>query len=364
MHATCCFKNKIIKGYEMTLIAAFKAHHTPVIIGDFLITKKNAHSSRKKIIKLSDNVAIGWTGDLLAANEIMPLIYGKTPKSRISKEELERILTKDITIDCGKLCINIIGWIVDEGNNYCFRWNSAYPCEVYYDESMLDGRGAEFAKTVITEHNIKIEDQELSQDEAMKFALISTCGKFMNTEIFEQSLQEKFSCGISYEALFLNKNGVFEYLDNILYLGITCNFDENKNYIRAELSEIYFKYETVGRYSAKLSIYNNRTGYKDIHAITAPGVRATLSPGLSPNSILKNHLLSSSFESDLYCIGVKLKSPLYKTEYSLLIDFAKNGKSRHVEAATESGIKLNLSIDELEKLHHLYCSEIDSPQTK
>lgn len=347
----------------MTMIAAFKAHHTPVIIGDFLITKKTSHSSKKKIIKLSDNVVIGWAGDLLAANEIMPLIYENILKPRISKEELERILTKDITIDCGKLSINIIGWIADE-DNYCFRWNSAYPNEIYYDESMFDGSGEEMARTVVTGHDIEVEDPELSSDEAIRCALLATCGRFMNTEVFGQSLQKKYSSGISYEALFLNKKGTFEYLENILYFGITCNFDENKNCIRAELSEIYFKYETIGRYSTKLGIYNYKTGYKDIHVITAPGVRTSLSAGLGPNSILKNDLFSFSFESDFYCIGLKFKSPSYKTEYSLLIDYAKNGKSRHIEAATESGIKLNLSINELEHLHHLFCAESDSTQTK
>jgi hypothetical protein len=59
----------------------------------------------------------------------------------VSKEALEDALTHVDESDFRIPYIVIIGWIIEGGEPFCFRWRSDWPKEVFYDRSAFEGSG-------------------------------------------------------------------------------------------------------------------------------------------------------------------------------------------------------------------------------
>lgn len=336
----------------MTLIAAFEAAKTPTLVGDFLVTKnKEAHSVRKKILKLTDNIAVGWTGHLLAAQQILPNIrFLIENKKFLSFEDFEKILTKDIKVDCGSLYIHLIGWIADVDENYCFRWNSSYPTELYLSHSMFDGSGEPFARAIISEQGIRSAEisDDLPDTDWLEFALLSSCGRPMNTEVFEKSISGDFYSGFCFESIFLNNENKFKEIDEILYLGVIFTFDENEKIINSAQTDKIIKYESIG-HASKVSISIKSLDTTEIHIITEPGDES--------RDYCSNHGNWSGFLSKYYCIGIKLESPLHGPFYSLMIDISKDGKSELMKGTTKEKLITNIPMNLIENLYNLYRGE-------
>lgn|GEM_PF-3388113 len=56
----------------MTLVAAYKSTGIPILLGDFLISRgEDRHRGRKKICRIRDNLAVGWTGSLLQTEHVL-----------------------------------------------------------------------------------------------------------------------------------------------------------------------------------------------------------------------------------------------------------------------------------------------------
>lgn len=78
----------------MTLIAAFWADDVPVLIGDFMISIKGDNrrvpiSTAQKVHLISDNFAVAWTGNQLAAVEVMTDIYNMFHGQKVTLDGLQ-----------------------------------------------------------------------------------------------------------------------------------------------------------------------------------------------------------------------------------------------------------------------------------
>lgn len=336
----------------MTLIAAFEVAKTHTLIGDFLITKNGeSHSVSKKILKLTDNIAIGWTGHLLAAQVILPDIrHLINDRAYLSADDFKQLLTEDLQVDCGNLSIHLIGWIVDENEKFCFRWNSSYPIELYFSHSMFDGSGEPFAKKIISEQGIISTEKsdEAPDSNWLEKALLITCGRLMNTEIFEKSISHDFYSGFCFESIFFSEEKKFKEIDEILYFGMTFTFDENNRAISSTLTDKIIKYESIGKVS-KVSVSTKSLNTTEIHLITEPGDENT--------DYYKSYGSWSGFLSKFYCIGIKLESPTHKPFYSILIDIPKDGESEITKRTTKENLGVNISRSLIEQIYNLYLKE-------
>ena len=96
----------------VTLIAAFREEQTPILLGDFLVTSNGDEAgTRKKICRISPNLAVGWAGSLIAATTVISEMRRRFDGARLSHRELHNFL---VTYDEGNLKglarVNLIGW--------------------------------------------------------------------------------------------------------------------------------------------------------------------------------------------------------------------------------------------------------------
>ena len=82
----------------MTLIAGFRIHRIPVLIGDFKITQRDLRAvamTRRKVVRLSARLALSlWTGTEIAAHDVLKSLYDHVLHCRIlDKATLDSILT-------------------------------------------------------------------------------------------------------------------------------------------------------------------------------------------------------------------------------------------------------------------------------
>jgi hypothetical protein len=125
----------------VTLIAAFRQQETPVLVGDFLVTANGAErGSRKKICRIAENFAIGWTGNLVVAEKVVSELRNSLAGTKVSVADVEGLLTVKAPDSFGALHVHLIGWILGPPDG-CFLWNSQWPQQLFEAPYHYDGTG-------------------------------------------------------------------------------------------------------------------------------------------------------------------------------------------------------------------------------
>lgn len=94
----------------MTLIAGFHSFGTPTLIGDLMITSsRETVSYRKKILLISDNFAVAWTGHLFAAGSVIRSLQSSLSPNNITLESVREVLTHPETYNLGSGEVHLIG---------------------------------------------------------------------------------------------------------------------------------------------------------------------------------------------------------------------------------------------------------------
>ncbi len=229
-----------------------------MLMGDLLITNSGVPSTiRKKVTILTKNFAVGWTGSLPTARAVIGKLRQTLPSEGIvDKKWLEDALTAYAADDFGHLGINLVGWLIAD-EDYCFRWRSDYPIEVFYGDPMVDGSGApacrrDFGEDGAGSHTSskrnerddlnRIELNEYHIPESLHLSL-NIATRLMSDEILSTGFYRSFSIGHAYEIIYLGNNG-FQYLDNLFYFVLTLHFDENGGCISQVVESPCYKYHT------------------------------------------------------------------------------------------------------------------------
>ena len=294
----------------MTLIAGFRSFGTPVLIGDFLITTDNKMSGhKKKLLLISKNFALAWTGDELAANSVVKTLQSSLENVEINLESIEKILIHPSTSDLGKLNVTLVCWVVDSLGEHCFRWNSDYPSELFLGESLLDGSGESYMKTLVGPKGL-IEEPPVSVSSPRKvvFGALSVVTKMMGHELIGPST-EQFGFGFGYELVRLVNGRKFEYVDNILYICIMHEFNDigfhQRSYIKGKL----YKYKANKSYSVIYS-YDKNNKSIGVNIINPIGGNQVKDINLEYKKILGENF-SFPFKSSYYCIFELYKTSSY-----------------------------------------------------
>jgi len=230
----------------VTLIAAYREHGVPVLLGDFLLTISNVAGlqqagSRKKVHLLHGNLAVGWTGRQFVAEDVLTRLHERFRAERPTRQALEAFL-KSIPVNqypTGTVCL--IGWICEE-QPYCFRWRADWPKEVFYADFHVDGSGASVVEDFVRGATQHLPDAASRHSPVV--AALSLTGYLIEDDIWVGA-NHAAGFGYAYEVLML-EDGEFRYVNDVLYLAVTCPFDHTGRYLTPTLNRIAYKVDHIG----------------------------------------------------------------------------------------------------------------------
>lgn len=336
----------------MTLIAAFKAEGIPVLVGDLLLTAKGEKSgTRKKIIVLADNLAIAWTGDLIAAKLIIRELKEKFNDNRTTKQHLESTLTSLPLDDIGGFSIHLIGWIIDNDAQYCFRWNSLWPHDVFYDDNvMIDGSGSPLIKRLIGEGNLNgVGTKQKTEKEIVDwiaYMLLSINTTLMHFILFPSDIESTLHSGYSFETIYYSNEGIFKYLDCITYIGIYSFLNEHGKYLRSQIAPVIYKHDSLNN-STKITTFNIEKNHQNINFISAPNQDEDIPRDIKP-------FLKTSLKSRYKCICIQINSPNHPPFMTQLVD---QSDKEDLISITENSINIKIQNDIIEKIFDMYKTD-------
>ena len=226
---------------------------------------------------------------------------------KIDRKSFESILAQPEIIDLGSLSVTLIGWIVEDTSEYCFRWNSTYPSELFYDEAMYDGSGAEEAMHLLGERGIRSLDvKEFRDFENLATSMLGTVTNLMKAEVVGPSFR-RFGFGFAYEAIMLNENRQFEYINNILYYALVHVMDDKGRYQTSRFIGKPMKV-TERNGVAIVHKYDPDKNEQSLNVILPVGAVGDIDlPMLEKDYFSENY--PSLFSADYYCSYIIFESP-------------------------------------------------------
>lgn len=303
----------------MTLIAGFKAHGTPFLLGDFVLSAQGERAGvRKKVHRLGPNCCVAWTGHLIAANPVFRTLRERFDgHTLISKQELEQILSAFHPSDFGETNVVLVGWVIED-DQFCFRWRSDWPQELIPAEPAYDGSGSPIIQkwggeaTIHDASDPNLADLDLAIDTVLG---IST--NLMSQEIFYSEDLKKITFGHAYEILYF-EDAEFRYVDNVLYFAITIEFDNNGKVMSSDFAPVFYKYRVLGEEYSLTECHENPIG-TTVNFITPVG-----SDYRRAKEFASSFLRAYQFDmaARYYCVFVRLIAPDFTSPFFSLIQRA------------------------------------------
>jgi hypothetical protein len=213
---------------NMTLIAGFKVHDTPILVGDLVTSVgKERKSASKKIARLSDNCVLGWSGNRIIANEIYSELYKRYKNKKVAFDNFSAFLpTLRKKPDSAMFGTSFIGWIIENGSSTCFLWRTDYPYEVYPQDGPIKvGTGSPWFIDKTSFDNLAYLDLSFSKVEySPGLAAVGALGFLMQHEFVQHTNMNDKTFGLAYEVLFYNGR-FFEYMDDVSYLAFMVDVE-------------------------------------------------------------------------------------------------------------------------------------------
>ncbi len=248
---------------------------------------------------------------LIAAEQVFRVLHERLGDAEsIKRETLAKVLTEFNNSEFGSLNVVLIGWIMD-GEQYCFRWRSDWPQEVFYPESAYEGSGSHIVESLCGPGGISdpSAQEQIDLDLAIDTSL-SIATTLMRMEILGSDNLSDLTFGHAYEILYFDGRE-FRYVSDVLYLVATVEFDEDGKFIAEELTGPIYKYRAFGEYSVT-ERFDPLNKHIDCHVITPVGLDST-SNANEPLQSLKAGYRSRNNQfpaaSSFYCIFFRFVAP-------------------------------------------------------
>lgn len=224
----------------MTLVAAFQVDNVPILVGDTRVTGREQSTLAKKIYRFGPNFVVAWAGSQVVANLVLKELYKRLHGSWVRKENVEDVLTSFSAEDFGASNAHLIGWIVDEESR-CFRWNSGYPKELFYDSHHIDGTGEQYFLNLLTAKRPGGGRGEGPQYSVL--VALNAVNEAITQEVLNPDDWDK-SFGFCYELLYFHR-GSFAYVDSVTFFMSNYHWDETTKTGEVELGPIISKYTNL-----------------------------------------------------------------------------------------------------------------------
>lgn len=344
----------------MTAIAAFKSGQFPILVGDLLITNGQSQgSSRKKIMRLTENIALGWTGHEIAASVVVGYLQEIVGRVYSSFESVKAALIKFDTNELGQLEVVLIGWVLDAEGQHCFRWRSDYPHEVYFGAPMFDGSGGAALEARI--HN-GLSDTVNSAGNLPLRALQNVLHVTTDLIKFEMVGPTTFPAGFGYgyEILWAINGKLFQYARSVLYFALKIDFNEDGKVLRVIPSGKMFKYEAHGETSL-LFMKEPDTDSGAADFVTPVGRPMELSRELGTR--MRQGQNKFPFSADHYCAFVEVTMPDLTPPPFIFLTDKKAAKTQRIIEIGNDGLRVMLPREWLENTYKVLRADMNGPST-
>lgn len=307
----------------MTLIAAFRTSNVPALVGDLLVTRRSDLRHHKKLTIVASNLAVGWTGDLEAAKEVLRVLHLEFSQSSRRVADLEGILTRrEQPFEIGRLHVTLIGWILRDDHALCFRWNSGCPIELFYGDPMYDGSGDAVAEQLFLhkEGNLVNGAHAPADPHHVAFGVLGPVTRLMKAEMLGPS-NVPFGIGLAYDVI-LRVNDTFEYLSDIFYYSVVHRLDHEGHYLESHFIGKPFKVRVASGYSIIWS-FEPDTKHQTRYVVAPVGTQ----PSVTADELIEEQKLAAvefPFDSNYFCGFVVIEAPGYTSPQIVeLVDRAK-----------------------------------------
>lgn len=231
----------------MTIAAAYSLDSRPVLFADMMLTAPkrpgqvgrlsptqpyaetvlggiglvSAGSVRKALI-VNDRLAVAWCGDLSSATRVITrlrLIFGQASASLQSlREELSFLDEIPLEAFC-----KVVGWLVDDSRT-CFRWDSRSPSKLETGLEFVEGSGASLFLAMVNEPRVRGGSEQSTPQERVEFMLAARIAASLRRD-WGDSATTLNGFGYWYEAILLDDEGRFRYVDGLLFSAWMVDFD-------------------------------------------------------------------------------------------------------------------------------------------
>lgn len=272
---------------------------------------------------------------------------------------LESILTDSNFVELGALQVTLIGWVVEDTTEYCFRWNSGYPIEVFYGDPMFDGSGDFAAENLIGHVGIDSSDDGFtSNSDDVVAGVLSTVTNLMKAEVVGPSFRHN-GFGFAYEAILLNQQRQFEYIGNVLYYALVHEISEEGYHLASRFIGKPIKVTDYGG-NALISIFDPNKNEQTHHLITPVGL-----PIESDQNMLFAEVLSSNgpspFSADYYYAFVLFDAPQFHSP-PIVLSFDANKSPELVDLSNRNEFTLKINSAQIEWLYKSIKQDMNSSQ--
>ena len=254
----------------MTLLAAFRIHDVPVLIGDFLLTDELAGAGhvfiptkpdlagvipehgdrricglRKKVNIIGNRLAIGFTGLLSPGRYLMRKLHEKFSVENPSIPSLEEFLKNLKFVD--KIKTEVAGWIWEK-RPLCFYWKGANPDKLNIIDAVFTGSGGPHFRNSIT--NIDYAGLSPNLKTALDKAIYIGACKSGNVLLDELCAAENLKYNYGYGAEIIIWDGKrFFYVNKLVYAFWNILINED-NSLHIKPANVCAAYKNLGEFSA------------------------------------------------------------------------------------------------------------------
>ena len=345
---------------SMTLIAAFRSNGIPALVGDLLVTAGAIHGSRKKLLVVADNLAIAWTGHLIAAQIVCKALQGMSQNTTVSEDNLRALLTAFHPGDFASLQVTIVGWLIEPKRQLCFRWRSDYPSEVFYGDPMTDGSGSRLADQYIGTRGL-VGDPPTEQPHHVAVSrALQVVAELMRDEMHGRP-NTSSGFGYAYELVVLNAAGRFDYVDDVLYFGLCHQLTEAGRYVSSALFGPILKIEHREGL-AVLYQFDPTTREETRDLITGPGFRR---PELEEKIMLEICAKAKAFplDSAYFCQLLQFDVPNFVTPRIVFLVDAAAGPGRPT-IREDGSLAIPISRDGAENIFAAIRKDLETAQPR
>jgi len=210
----------------MTLVAGFRLHGLPVLIGDVLITNqitRERATIRRKLLHLRKNLVLGWAGSAKGASILVRRLNDQL-SVRPPALAVHSALSQGVQwITADLLPVQVAGWIVeDQRPPSTFRWDSSDPEKVERGDYAVIGSG-----TLLFQSRLSATrpPEEWNEEHAV-ITLAFLLGRLMGEEIMYDGVWEKtLQFGVAFDVLVF-RHGKFEPYGPLVYTGTKVQLDD------------------------------------------------------------------------------------------------------------------------------------------
>lgn len=331
----------------MTLVAAYRPEGIPVLIGDFLVTGGGQTSSKKKIYKVSPNLAVGWSGSMFVAAPILRALFVAFEDKHVTRDEVEYFFTHRPEDELSTAPLFIIGWLITD-QPYCFLWNGLYPTKLFYEAFHIIGSGSDKFADLVTRKSMggSWGSKRTTIEQAIFSALSKATELYSDENLAKMNRREGFGHG--YELLYFD-GSEFNYVENIAFFGmdILLNSD-NSNHCRQY--EYWYRYHSLSN-SSFLQSLNLKTGEMRLEVIYP------VFNYLGKDAAFE--FTAGRFRADYYCIYMRIQNTKGESyNASLVLSDNKDGPSRY-EKEEDGKYRFQLSSDLMKFIYKNLAAEVE-----